>query len=303
MASAHLPPIGLLFPLGGPVPSDLIIGRDGEIDAVLHQLREGISTLLAGPRRIGKTTVCNEVCRRLTEQGAMIVKVEVPERATSADLLHQLVDACSSLHVPRAHDTVEVLRPVVERLLADAGIPLDLRALTPKRRAESMRTVLSLPSFIARRCDRPVLFFLDELQRVAGYEDGGAVLTDLMDLYAGHEKVVVLVDGSDERTFADLLGPPIHFGKLVDRIPLPTTIPDRVWRQPLTERFAAAGLRLDERQREAIIAFGAGRPYDTIAAARHTALTARRLGSTAITDFDVQMGLDAARRHLEDDGA
>lgn len=50
--------IGYLFPTGGPVPRELIIGRTGEIDEIHRRVEERIHTLLRGERRIGKTTVC-----------------------------------------------------------------------------------------------------------------------------------------------------------------------------------------------------------------------------------------------------
>ena len=67
---------------------------------------------------------------------------------------------------------------------------------------------------------------------------------------------MVLVDGSDARTFESLLGEPVNFGKLVTRFELPTTIPAFQWQRPLTERFATAGLSLGDMQRDAIVAFG-----------------------------------------------
>jgi len=73
-------------------------------------------------------------------------------------------------------------------------------------------------------------------------------------------------------------------------------------RAPLTQRFAAAGLRLPDEQRERLLEWRDGAVYPTMTAARYTALNARKTGSDTITDFDVEMGLDEARRHLEDDG-
>ncbi len=49
--------IGRLFPAGGPVPPELVIGRTGEIDEIQRRLQEAIHTMLTGPRRTGKTTV------------------------------------------------------------------------------------------------------------------------------------------------------------------------------------------------------------------------------------------------------
>jgi hypothetical protein len=74
--------IGRLFPAGGPVPPDLVIGRAGDIEEIVRQSREAIHTMLTGPRRIGKTTVCSAVCERLAQEDAVVVDIEVPERTT-----------------------------------------------------------------------------------------------------------------------------------------------------------------------------------------------------------------------------
>ena len=72
--------IGHLFPAGGPVPPELIIGRTSDIDELHRRVAEGIHTMLTGERRIGKTTVCNAVCERMHEDGSVVVQIEVPER-------------------------------------------------------------------------------------------------------------------------------------------------------------------------------------------------------------------------------
>jgi hypothetical protein len=297
--------IAPLFPLGGPVPGKLIIGRDAEMAELAGQIREGVSTLVIGPRRVGKTTVCAEVCRQLAdEHGALVVVVEVPERPDAAELLQLMIDACAAVNVgDAARGLLRVLRPTIEKWLGENGIPLDLSQLGSGERMLAARHIIGLPLRISQEHDRRVLVFFDELQRVADYGEGHTVLTDIRDIYSGaREHAVVLVDGSEERTFAGLLGDPVQFGKLVSRYELPITIPAYLWRQPLTERFAAADLHIADGQRDTIIAFGQGRPYDTMAAARYTAIAARQ-GSGTVTGFDVQVGLDRARRHLEDDGA
>jgi MoxR-like ATPase len=76
--------IGRLFPAGGPVPPELVIGREGDIAEVERGLREGIHTLVTGPRRVGKTTVCNAVCERARRDDAVVIAIEVPERPDAA---------------------------------------------------------------------------------------------------------------------------------------------------------------------------------------------------------------------------
>lgn len=297
--------IGKLFPLGGPVPPALMVGRSGERNELERRLREGMSTMLVGPRRGGKTTVCEAACDTLARNdGYLLFDVEVPERSDSAALLQLMVDRATRISLAdEAGKVARVMRPVIEGILKEQGIPLDLSALGASPAPAQARKVLGLPLDLAHHRRRPMILFLDELQRVVTYADGGEILADLVDLYRASGDVVVLVDGSNERTLDGMLGEPLHFGKLVDRQRLDPRIPPPTWRGPLTERFAAAGLELPDAQRERLLAWSDGLVYPTMAAARFTAFSATRTESRTITDFDVEMGLDEARRHLDDDGA
>jgi hypothetical protein len=192
-------------------------------------------------------------------------------------------------------------RPWIEKLLAEEGIPLDLRELGADRGVLAASTVLTLPSRLHQQTGQPVLFFLDELQRAVNYADGEQVLGDLVDIYSGSADVVLLVDGSEERALDGMLGAPVQFGKLCDRIPLEPRIPSRTWREALPRRFARAGMVVEPDCLEALVAFGDGRPYATMTAARYAALNARKLGSDAVGTFEVEEAMAEARRHLAED--
>lgn len=294
--------IGRLFPAGGPVPADLVIGRTGDIEEIVRRSREAIHTMLTGPRRTGKTTVCAAVCEQLRQDGTVVVEVEVPERTDAKDLLQLVVDRCNRIsRSAAARGLLRVAVPLIEKTLADQGIPLDLGQLAARPGPLPTRKILSLPLALAQERDRPVVLFLDELQRAADYADGEQLLGDLVDLYSGSTKVVVLVDGSDERALDGMLGAPAQLGKLVDRVTLNPRISLEIWRAGLAERFLQAGLELAPEALERLIAFGDGRPYPTMTAARYAALGARKLGSVTVQAFDVQMAIDEARRHLAED--
>src|SRR5256885_12836563 len=57
------------FPLGGPVPAADLVGREGYIRRATARLADGNHILIAGPRRIGKTSVMLEILRRLRGRG------------------------------------------------------------------------------------------------------------------------------------------------------------------------------------------------------------------------------------------
>ena len=294
--------IGRLFPAGGPVPPELVIGRTGEIAEIQRRLQEAIHTMLTGPRRIGKTTVCDAVCERLRQEGFTVVKVEVPERPDAGELLQLVIDRCNRISLAsETRRLTRIARPLIEDVLKTAGIPLDLSELAAEPGAMPTRDILSLPRELLEPSGKPVVLFLDELQRVVDYADGEQILGDLVDLYSGATDVVVLVDGSDERSLEGMLGPPAQFGKLADRLPLEPRIPPRVWRESLGERFAQADLTLSPEAREALVSFGEGRPYATMTAARYAALNARKLGDETVGPFEADEGIAEARRHLEED--
>jgi hypothetical protein len=296
-------PIGTLFPLGGPVPPDLVIGRRGEIEELERRLREGLSTMLVGSRRVGKTTVCEAACAALADE-FFVVNLEVPVRSDSRALLQMVVDRCSRISLwDEGRVAARVIRPMLEKWLGDQGVPLDLGAFPTAHGELPTRTILGLPLEIARQRGRRGVLFLDEVQRAVDYADGAKLLSDVVDLYGGDQDVVVLADGSDERTLDDMLGPTIGFGKLVDRQHLAPEIPIASWREPLTLRFADAHLELGDAPLGRLLAWSRGRPYATMAAARYTALCARKTDSRVIGDFELQMGCDEARRHLGDDNA
>jgi hypothetical protein len=142
--------IGRLFPAGGPVPADLVIGRTGDIEEIMCRSREAIHTMLTGPRRIGKTTVCAAACEQLRQDGTVVVDIEVPERTDAKDLLQLLVDRCN--RISRSAATRGLLRvalPLIEQTLADQGIPLDLGQLATAPGSLPTRKILDLPLALA----------------------------------------------------------------------------------------------------------------------------------------------------------
>lgn len=243
------------------------------------------------------------MCERLRQEGFTVVKVEVPERPDARELLQLVIDRCNRISLAsKTRRLTRIARPLIEDVLKTAGIPLDLSELAAEPGAMPTRDILSLPRALHEPSGQPVILFLDELQRVVDYADGEQILGDLVDLYSGATDVVVLVDGSDERSLEGMLGPPAQFGKLADRLPLEPRIPPRVWRESLGERFAQADLALSPEALEALVSFGEGRPYATMTAARYAALNARKLGDETVGPFEAEEGIAEARRHLEEDG-
>ena len=189
--------------------------------------------------------------------------------------------------------------PTFQKLLEEQGVPLDLSPFGADVPPATRRATLALPLEIARQQERNVVLFIDELQRAVDYADGVGLVRDLVDIYSGNPDVVVLVDGSNDRTIEQLMGRPYDLARLGQRIPLANTIPADQWRRPLHERFKHArpisGEHLDR-----ILDFGRRSPLR-----RHgwllfyAGLNARRSESDAIDSFVLEEGLREARARLE----
>src|SRR2546421_10863324 len=81
------------FPVGGPVPSSDLVGRETYIRRIADRLSDGNHVLLAGPRRIGKTSLILEVLRRLHRRGVLTAYVDCLGVTDIRGLGERLVDA------------------------------------------------------------------------------------------------------------------------------------------------------------------------------------------------------------------
>lgn len=296
-------PLGFLFPTGGRVAPAQMVAREGDVADLVARLAERAHVVMSGPRRAGKTSVCGAACAVLRDRhNFLAMELEVPEQSSAEGVCQLIVDRAARLDLERvSRGVLKAAVPSIQKLLEELGVPLDLSQFGAEIPDATRRATLELPLAIARQQRRKVVFFLDELQRTVDYADGVGLVHDLLDIYSGNQDVVVLVDGSDDRTIERLMGPPYDLARLAQRVTLPHTIPADQWRGPLRERFERARLVISDEQLERILDFGEGRPYDTMAGCLYVGLTARRLGSEAIDAFVLEKGLEEAHARLDED--
>ncbi len=296
--------LGLLFPTGGRVAPEQMVGREGDVADLVARLREFAHVVLSGPRRAGKTSVCGAACAVLRDvHDFLVIELEAPEQSSAEGVCQLIIDRAARLDLQRiSRDLLKAAVPTVQKLLEEQGVPLDLSRFGADVPDATRRAALELPSTIARRQRCKVVFFIDELQRAVDYADGVGLVHDLVDIYSANPDVVVLVDGSDDRTIEQMMGAPYGLARLAQRVPLAPIIPVDQWRRPLRERFERAALSVSEEHLDRILDFGEGRPYNTMAACLYVGLTARRSRSEAIDDFVLEKGLEEARARLDEDG-
>ena len=82
---------------GAPVTGADFFNRDAELRLLEAKVRSGTHVLLAGQRRMGKTSVAKELGRRLQEDGWEFLFVDVEDAASPPDVIRDIAKAASSV--------------------------------------------------------------------------------------------------------------------------------------------------------------------------------------------------------------
>ena len=82
--------LGTPFPHQGPLAPDLVGGRDDLIADLVERVTGRRMTALLGPRRFGKTSVLGAVAAQLEDAGTSVIRLDLYETRSSADLVVRL---------------------------------------------------------------------------------------------------------------------------------------------------------------------------------------------------------------------
>src|SRR5437868_2294538 len=82
---------GELFPTDTPIPAERMIGRGEEVTGIARSLAGGGNLVIAGPRRTGKTSVCDAALQQAADDGCYVAAVDLFRVADAAELAERLV--------------------------------------------------------------------------------------------------------------------------------------------------------------------------------------------------------------------
>ncbi|MDQ5834454.1 MAG: ATP-binding protein, partial [Actinomycetota bacterium] len=245
-----------LFPTDQPIPASQMIGRASDIREVTAELAGGSSVVVAGPRRTGKTSVCDAVLGRLDRRGLYTVAVDLFRIATTAELAEALVAKTIAnrstlrriVHQTRrsgrfAADVVGT--SAVLKAKAQLGEELEV-ALLPGLAARDpdryLDYALELPGRIAQADGKQLVVFFDEFQEIASpqkpYGEPDRLTKRMRAIFQRSAGVSYLFAGSLEHLMRDLFTPThraLHqFGGFHELRPISADD----WASGLRERFS-----------------------------------------------------------------
>jgi uncharacterized protein len=216
---------GELFPTDEPVSGGALIGRADDVDAIATSLMGSVNVVLAGPRRVGKTSVARaavEVCRRA---GAYTVAVDLFKQPDAVQLAESLTVAALA-NRPKARQLLSRARQAPARARQVAAMTATVRlrqelgdavelafspALGEVPPERALRDALELLERIAQADGKRLVLFLDEFQELASprkpYGHPDAATRQLRAVLQDSPSVTVLFAGSIEHVMRDLFGP------------------------------------------------------------------------------------------------
>src|SRR6266545_5104145 len=156
------------FPVGGPVPASDLVGRETYIRRLVERLGDGNHVLVAGPRRIGKTSIILEVLRRLRRRGALTAYVDCLGATDVRGLGERLVDALleNVSGVERSFEQAKAIaagmRPTVR--IRYEHVELALELAREKNAQRFFEGALDLPRALAAKTGKRVVVAFDEFQ-------------------------------------------------------------------------------------------------------------------------------------------
>ena len=183
---------GTPFPHQGPLAPDRVGGRDELIADLVERVTARRMTALLGPRRFGKTSVLGAVAARLEDVGTSVVRLDLYETRSSADLVVRLDRALAasrgrvgsrlaSLAVGSSINLgvlkLEFARPPAQRPDADASLDLLLDLL------------------VEAAVDEPTLLVVDEFTGINGVPGAAGLLRTKLQHHV--EEIGVLFAGSE----------------------------------------------------------------------------------------------------------
>jgi hypothetical protein len=312
MAGNARVPSGRLFPTDSPVPAGRLIGRGDDVAEVATRLEAGTHLVVAGPRRTGKTSLCEAALGRLVRRGAYTAKLDLFRLADAGELAEAIAAAVianrSAAHralrrarsAGRAALTAAQARAVL-KMVGELGEGVEL-ALTPGLAAQdperALDLALELPERVAVADGKQLILFFDEFQELASarrpYGDPEAVTNRMRAVFQRTTSVSYLFAGSIEHVMRDLFAPSRRafsgFGSFYTLRPITSD----EWLAGIAARFREDDCTVADAALARIVELGGGHPRATMRIAQQTHLVSLELGTREIGLDLVQLGFERA---------
>ena len=226
-------------------------GREEETHRLKLNFEHGINSILISPRRWGKTSLVDHVCRQMEGGDIIIVRLDIFGCKSEYDFYNVLATAVLKQTATKVQLWMDEAKDFLARLTPRVNIPIDSTSeisvslgITPE--THNPEEVLNMVEVIAKRKDRHVVVCIDEFQQVGEFENTKSVQATLRSVWQHHHNTSYCLFGSKRhmmsKIFLDRSMPFYQFGDLMWLQKIPTSD----WINYIMSHFEREGRHISE---------------------------------------------------------
>ena len=245
------------FTFGVATSGDNFTDREKETERLLLNFKHGVNTVLISPRRWGKTSLVQKVCRLAQSDTLKVVYLDIFSCRSERDFYDAFAAAILKQTSSKVDEWLENIKLFLSRIspkisigtepMTDFSISLEMN---PKR--EEVDEILQLPEKIARKRGWRIVVCVDEFQQIAEFTDSKAFQKKLRSVWQLQESVSYCLFGSKKHLMNELFEKKsLPFYKFGDAIYL-QKIGTADWVDYIRSRFEATGKRVSRELAEKI---------------------------------------------------
>ena len=232
-------------------------GRKEESRRLKQNFENGINSILISPRRWGKTSLVDHVCRQLEGSDIMTVRLDMFGCKSEYDFYNVLAAAVLKQTATKVQLWMDEAKEFLARLTPQIHIPVDPTSdisvslgITPE--THSPEEILNMVEVIAKRKDRHIVVCIDEFQQVGEFENTKSVQATLRSVWQHHHYTSYCLFGSKRhmmsKMFLNRSMPFYQFGDLMWLQKIPTVD----WTGYIISHFESAGRHISEQMAQKI---------------------------------------------------
>ena len=226
-------------------------GRKEETRRLKLNFTNGINSILISPRRWGKTSLVDHVCRQLEGTDIITVRLDIFGCKSEYDFYNVLAVAVLKQTASKIQAWMDEAKVFLARLTPKIHIPIDPTSdisvslgITPE--THSPEEVLNMVEVIAKRKNRHIVVCIDEFQQVGEFENTKSVQAKLRSVWQHHHYTSYCLFGSKRhmmsKIFLNRSMPFYQFGDLMWLQKIPTSD----WTDYIVSHFENAGRHISE---------------------------------------------------------
>lgn len=245
------------FTFGVATSGDNFTDRVKETERLLLNFRHGVNTVLISPRRWGKTSLVQKVCRLAQSEQLKVVYLDIFSCRSDKDFYDAFASAILKQTSSKLDEWVENAKQFLSRITPKITIGTDSVmdfsiSLEMNPKSNDIDEILQLPEKIAQKKGCNIVVCIDEFQQIAEFKDSKTFQKRLRSVWQLQKSVSYCLFGSKKHLMNELFEKKSYpFYKFGDAIYLPK-IGTQDWIAYICQRFEVTGKHISEELAEKI---------------------------------------------------